>query len=68
MCDKRILKIIKGRLQQRGQGTDAETVISECLDEVYLVLSGCECVPFSTCIKSSESFLVVNGCSPQNDT
>ena len=50
----------KGRLQQRGRGTDAETALSECSDEVYLVLLGCEWVSFS--IKSGESFLAVNGC------
>ena len=35
-------KIRKGRLRQRGRGTDAETVISECSDEVNLVISRCE--------------------------
>ena len=39
---QKILKIVKGRLQQRGRVTDAETAISECSDEVFLVLSGCE--------------------------
>ena len=34
---QKILKIVKGRLQQRGRGTDAETAISECSYEVYLV-------------------------------
>ena len=39
---QKILKIIKGRPQQRGRGTDAETVINECSDEVNLVLSRCK--------------------------
>ena len=42
---QKILKIIKGRLQQSGQGTNAETAISECSDAVNLVLSRCEWVP-----------------------
>ena len=52
---QKILQIVKGRLQQRGRRTDAETAISERSDEVYLVLSGCEWVPFS--IKSNKQNL-----------